>query len=106
MSLKVFAEKSLTATTIKAMATEFRVISTDAIANFKSLDIFTDSSDFAHRFMARNQRELMNQLRSSVSWRGRYFGDEFPIMDMKIGSTNSTCSDLQLTRDNDKGEYL
>src|SRR5277367_4499275 len=82
MCLKVFAEKGLTATTIETMTTEFRVIRTDTIANFKRLDIFTDSSDFTHRLMPRNQRKL-NSINSALIRMGRgYFGDEFPIMDM------------------------
>jgi hypothetical protein len=40
------------------MTTKFRIICTDAIANFESFDIFSDSGDLSNRFMARDQGEL------------------------------------------------
>jgi hypothetical protein len=69
MGLKVFAEKSFTATAIETMTTEFRVIRADTIADFKRLDIFTDSSDFTHCLVPRNQRKL-NSLNSALKRMG------------------------------------
>jgi hypothetical protein len=83
MGLKVFAKKGFAATTIETMTTEFRVIRADTIADFKRLDIFTDSSDFAYCLVPRNQGKL-NSINSALirMGGGGYFGDEFPIMDM------------------------
>ena len=58
MSIEILTEESFPTTTIETMTTKFRVICTDAIANFESFDIFSDSGDLSNRFMARDQGEL------------------------------------------------
>ena len=58
MGLKVLAEESLATSTIETMATEFRIIGTNTIANFKPLDILSDCGDFTDSLMTGNQWEL------------------------------------------------
>jgi len=61
MSLKIFTEKRNSPSTIEAMATQFRIISTDTISNFESFDIFSHCDYFTYRFVAGDQRELEYQ---------------------------------------------
>jgi hypothetical protein len=61
VSLKVLAEEGDAAAAIETMSTEFGVVRTDTISDFKFLDVFSDSSNLSHSLMSRNQGKLHNQ---------------------------------------------
>jgi hypothetical protein len=58
MGLEVFTQESFSTSTIETMTTEFRVVCTDSITDFKSLDFFPHCSDFTHRLMTGDQGKL------------------------------------------------
>lgn len=67
------------ASAVETFTTELRIISHDAIADLKPLDLRANCGNHSHSLVARNQREL---------------GNELAIMDMEVRPAHSAGLDF------------
>ena len=54
MGLEVFAEESLSTSTIKTMSAKFRVVCANTVADLEAFNLLTDGSHFSHSLMTGN----------------------------------------------------
>ena len=59
MSLEMLAEKLLTASAVKTLSTELRVVCNDSVSDAESLDLGTQAGDFSDSLMTCIRRSTM-----------------------------------------------
>lgn len=79
--LEVLAEKLITAAAIEASAAELRVIGNDTISELEALDLRAEGSHNTDDLVAGDEREL---------------GNELAVVNVKVGTANTACLDLDL----------
>lgn len=79
MSLKVLAEKFITASAVETFSAKFRIIGDDSLADAEALDFGANGSNLTYCFVARNERELCQ---------------EFTLVDVQIGAADTGSLDL------------
>jgi hypothetical protein len=79
--LEVLAEELIATATVEASAAELRVIGNNTISKLKALDLGAEGSHNTNDLVARDEREL---------------GNELALVDVKVGTADTACLDLDL----------
>src|SRR5437660_1640625 len=88
MREKVLTEQWLITPTVEAVAAQFSIVTDHSLAHLHALYSRTNADHLSSKFVTRNKRE---------------FGEELPLVDVQIGSTNTTGAH---TNEHFIGSYL
>lgn len=99
VGLEVLTEKLLPTTAVEAFSAKLRVVGTNAVADLESLDLGSNIGNDTDSLVAGDQRELHGRQQRGVfttSSGVSYLGQEFTLVDMQVGTTNTAGLDLDL----------